>query len=178
MREEQRMVPEGVVETINGVDVGELRDYIDAVKADETQADRNPTVVAQWVGGTRAEVTSALGGPPTYIGGDDDPSAMGMLLRCLAACDVEVIANRAALLGVQIQELSVEASGYYNIQRYLGLAAAHGPGHQRIAYTIRLKTSGATAEQLDAIRHACIEDSPIGQTLERTVPVTFEFEAS
>ena len=75
---------------LNGLDVDELRAYIDSVKADAAQADRDPTVVARWVGGTRAEVVSTLGGPAVYMGGDDDPSAMGMLLRGLAACDIEV----------------------------------------------------------------------------------------
>ena len=54
---------------LNGLDIAELGQYIDAVKADTAKADRNPDVIARWVGGTRAEVTSALGGPPVYIGG-------------------------------------------------------------------------------------------------------------
>ncbi|HLB45256.1 MAG TPA: OsmC family protein [Candidatus Limnocylindrales bacterium] len=169
---------DGMIERVNGVDVGELREYIEAVAADVTRADRNPVVVATWVGGTRAQVMSALGGPPVYMGGDDDPSAMGMLLRTLAACDVEVIANRAALLGVQIEDLSVEARGYFNIKRYLGLEAKHGPGYQDVSYTIRLKTKGASPEQLEEIRRACVEGSPVGETLERPVSVSMEFEAA
>ena len=56
-------------------------------------------VTARWVGGTRAEVTSSVGGAPVYMGGDDDPSAMGMLLRSLVACDIEVVVTRATMLG-------------------------------------------------------------------------------
>jgi len=163
---------------INGIEVDGLRAYIDSVAADATHADRHPVVVARWVGGTRAEVTSSLGGPPVYMGGDDDPSAMGMLLRTLAACDIEVVANTASLLGIEIEDLSIEASGYFNIKRYLGLEADHGPGYQRVAYTIRLKTRGASEEQLAAIREACLEKSPVGDTLERRVLVTMEFDAA
>jgi hypothetical protein len=68
---------------LNGMDVDELREYIDSVTADAAQADRDPMVTARWVGGNRAEVTSTLGGPPLYMGGDHDPSAMGILLRPL-----------------------------------------------------------------------------------------------
>ncbi len=164
--------------TVNGVDVEEMRQYIDEVEADPTKADRNPVVLARWVGATRAEVTSTLGGPPVYMGGDDDPSAMGMLLRTLAACDIEVIANKAALLGVQIEDLSVEARGYFNIKRYLGLESGHGPGYQSVSFTIRLKTKGGTPEQLEAIRRACMDGSPVGDTLETSVPVNMEFEAT
>src|SRR5207245_3588069 len=70
---------------LNGMDVDELREYIDSVTVDAAQADRYPTVMARWVGSTRAEVVSTLGGPPVCMGGADDPSAMGMLLRALAA---------------------------------------------------------------------------------------------
>ncbi len=164
--------------SVNGVDVGELREYIAAVESDTTTADRNPVVVAQWVGGTRAEVTSSLGGQPVYMGGDDDPSAMGMLLRTLAACDIEVVANKAALLGVEIEDLSVEARGYFNVRRYLGLTSDEGPGYQRVSYTIRLRAKNATTEQIEAIRQAVAEGSPVGDTLERSVPVSMEFEAT
>src|SRR5690242_16759563 len=57
----------GRVERINGIDVSGLRQYIDAVEKDTAQADRHPVVVGKWVGGTRAEVTSTLGGPPVYM---------------------------------------------------------------------------------------------------------------
>lgn len=163
---------------VNGIDVNELRGYIESVAADSTKADRNPVVVARWVGGTRAEVTSTLGGPPVYMGGDDDPSAMGMLLRALAACDVEVLANKAALLGIDLDELTVEARGYFNIKRYLGLEAEHGPGYQRVSYAVRIKSNSASPEQLVALRQACVEGSPVGDTLERPVPVSLEVEAS
>jgi hypothetical protein len=42
---------------------------------------------------------------------------MNMLLRSMAACDVDLIANRASLLGVEIESLSVEARGHFNVQR-------------------------------------------------------------
>jgi uncharacterized OsmC-like protein len=163
---------------INGVDVGELREYIESCEQEPSHADRRPEVVARWAGGTRAEVVSSLGGEPVYMGGDADPSAMNMLLRSLAACDIEVVVNTAALLGVEIEDLRIEASGYFNIQRYLGLSAERGPGYQRISYAVRLKTRGASAEQLEQIRQACISRSPVGDTLEQHVPLSLEFEAS
>jgi len=171
VRQEQAVV-------INGIDVDGLRDYIESCRLDSSKADRNPVVSARWVGGTRAEVTSSLGGPPVYMGGADDPSALGMLLRSLAACDVEVVANKAALLGVEIEDLVIEARGYANVQPYLGLHAEAGPGYQTISYTIRLKTRGATPDQLDAIRRACEEGSPVGDTIERRVPLELQFEAT
>jgi uncharacterized OsmC-like protein len=163
---------------LNGMDVDELREYIDAVTVDAKQADRDPTVTARWVGGTRAEVISSLGGPPVYMGGDDDPSAMGMLLRALAACDVEVVITRATILGIEVEDLSIEATGYFNVARYLGVEASSGAGYQRVSYTVRLKTkTGASPEQIADLR-AALEASPVGDTFERSIPVSFEFDVT
>jgi uncharacterized OsmC-like protein len=177
MRQPERPVATiSSIHRINGVNVDELRSYIDSVEADATQADRHPVVVGRWVGGTRAEVTSSLGGPPVYMGGDDDPSAMGMLLRTLTACDIEVIVNRTALIGVQIEDLTIEARGYFNVKRYLGLETESDPGYQWIDYTIRLQTTPTlTADQAEMIRLACAH-SPVSVTLERHVPVTLTLE--
>jgi uncharacterized OsmC-like protein len=163
---------------LNGMDVDELREYIDAVTVDATQADRHPTVTARWVGGTRAEVTSSLGGPPVYMGGDDDPSAMGMLLRALAACDVEVVVTRATILGIEVEDLSIEASGYFNVARYLGVEASSGAGYQSVSYTVRLKTKGGASPEQIADLRAALEASPVGDTFERSLPVSFEFDVT
>jgi uncharacterized OsmC-like protein len=163
---------------LNGLDVDELREYIDSVTADAAQADRDPMVTARWVGGTRAEVMSTLGGPPLYMGGDHDPSAMGILLRALAACDVEVVVTRATLLGIEIEDLTIEAKGYFNVAGYLGVEAPSGAGYQRASYTVHLKTKGGASPEQIADLRAALEASPVGDTFERNVPVSFEFEVS
>jgi uncharacterized OsmC-like protein len=165
-------------ERLNGINARHLREYIDSCAQDPSRADRDPVVVGRWVGGTRAEVVSSAGGPPVYMGGPDDPSALGMLLRTLAACDIEVIANKATLLGVEIDELSIEVRGHANVSRYLGLKFPAGPGYEAVDYTVKLKTRGATDEQLAEIRNACVIGSPVGDSLERKVPVRLNFEAS
>ena len=172
------MVTTRTGQRLNGMDVDDLREYIDAVTADAAQADRNPTVVARWVGGSRAEVVSTLGGPPVYMGGDDDPSAMGILLRALAACDIEVVVTRATLLGIEIDDLTIEAKGYFNVARYLGVEARPGAGYQRASYTVHLKTKGGATPEQVAELNAALEASPVGDTFERKVPVTFELDVS
>lgn len=163
---------------LNGLDEGELRQYIDSVRKDASQADRDPEIVGRWVGGTRAEVVSKAGGPAVYMGGDDDPSAMGMLVRALAACDIEVIVTRATLLGVEIDELKVEARAHFNVARYLGVEAPDGAGLQKVACVVRLRTKEPlTPEQLAGLREA-LDSSPVGDTFERRVPVEFELEVA
>jgi uncharacterized OsmC-like protein len=172
------MVTTRTGQRLNGIEVDELREYIESVTVDTAHADRDPTVTARWVGGTRAEVSSSLGGPPVYMGGDDDPSAMGMLLRALAACDVEVVVTRATLLGIEIEELTIEATGYFNVARYLGVQPSAGAGYQRVSYIVRLRTkTGSSAAQIADLR-AALEASPVGDTFERGVPVSFELDVT
>jgi uncharacterized OsmC-like protein len=103
---------------------------------------------------------------------------MGILLRALAACDIEVVVTRATLLGIEIEDLTIEATGYFNVAGYLGVQAPSGAGYQRVSYMVRLKTKrGASPEQIADLR-AALQASPVGDTFERNVPVSFEFEVS
>jgi len=164
---------------LNGVDLEEARAYVATVVEDPSKADRDPAVIARWVGGDRTEVSFASGvSGVLHVGGTGEPSAMKLVLAALTACDVDLVANRAALLGVEIEELSVAASGHFNVGRYFGLESPQGPGYQRIAYSVRLKARAATSEQLAELRRACERDSPVGDTLREGVTLSFEFEPS
>jgi hypothetical protein len=161
---------------INGIDVGVLREFVTKVSGDPSAADRDPVVVARWMGGDTAEV-GFPSSDPVRVGGDR-PSAMRLLLATLAACDVDLIAHRATLLGLEIDSLTVEAAGHFNVSRYLGIDTDEGPGYQQIAYTVRLKTRGGTPAQLAQLRDACEHASPIADTLRRSVPLTMRFDAT
>jgi uncharacterized OsmC-like protein len=163
---------------LNGIEVGKLRNHVTAASQDPVAADRNPVVVARWVGAERAEVTLPSGEAPVFVGGKGEPSAMKMLLASLAACVVDLLASRASLLGVEIESLTVEATGHFNVLRYLGLDAVDGPGYDRIAYTVRLKTRGTTAERLAELRRACEQASPVGDSLRRSIVLSLEFNGS
>src|SRR3990170_1947919 len=66
-------------EIINGMNVAELREYIGQVGKDSSVAERNPKIVARWVGGSRARIERD--GVVVHMGGDQDQSAMWMLWR-------------------------------------------------------------------------------------------------
>jgi uncharacterized OsmC-like protein len=152
----------------------ELGEYIAAVKADPSVAERNPSIVAQWDGGSRARLRYE--DQTLQIGGEGEPSAMVLLLGSLAACDVEVVATTATLLGLELDHLEVEATGHFNVQRLLGLEEGPDPGYDRIGYTIRVRAPGATEEQIDALKTMCERSSPVGDSLTRRIPLTLEIE--
>ncbi len=161
---------------INNINVAELQAFREMVAQDASKADRNPALVAHWVGGSRSRVE--FGDKVAHLGGDDDFNAMQMLLATLAACDVDLVAMHASFLGIQIESLSVEATGHFNVRSYLGLEAAPGPGYDRIAYTVRISAPGATPEQIAYLRERCERSSPVGDSLTRAIPLTLAFEAN
>ena len=171
-REPMETKPSGQV--INGIDVSGFLESCKAARSNPSLLERRPTVVARWIGGTRAEIKS--GDVVSYAGGKGELNPMRMLLGALAACDVDVIATHAAALGVSIEELWVEATGHFNARAYLGLADDPGSGYDAITYTVHLRAPGLTPEQAAALRRRCERGSPVGDSLTRRIPVTLQFE--
>lgn len=159
---------------INGLDVAELRAFRDMAAQDATVADRNPILIAHWVGGSRSRVE--FGNKVAYLGGDDDFNSMQMVLATLAACDVDLVAMHASFLGIPIESLSVEATGHFNVRSYLGLEGAPGSGYDRMSYTVRIVAPHATPEQIAYLRERCERSSPVGDSLARAIPLTLAFE--
>jgi uncharacterized OsmC-like protein len=112
-----------------------------------------------------------------YPKGDENPSAMWMFLASLAACDVEVVATHAPLLGIEIEHLEIEAKGHFDIHRLLGLDGPP-PGYDKIGYTIRLRARGAATEKIEALRRVCERASPVGDSMSKAIPLKLEIEAA
>lgn len=163
-------------ESINGVDVPELEAFKEVVRQEPAKADRDPTLTAHWIGGSRSRVE--FKDKIVHIGGDEELNPMQMLLASLAACDVDLIAMHASFLGLRIEALSVEASGHFNVQSYLGLDDAPGSGYEAIAYTVRLSAPGVTPEQVTYLRERCERSSPVGDSLGRPIPLKLEFQVT
>ena len=161
---------------INDVNVAELQAFRKMVARDASKADRNPVLVAKWIGGSRSRVE--FGDKVAHLGGDDDFNAMQMLLAALAACDVDLVAMHASFLGIPVESLAVEATGHFNVRSYLGLEGAPGSGYDRIAYTVRIVAPGATPEQIAYLSERCERSSPVGDSLTRAIPLTLAFEAN
>lgn len=164
------------VTEVNGVNVTELLEFKNICRSNPAKADRQPMVVAHWVGGSRSRVE--FQDKAVHIGGDDELNPMQMLLATLAACDVDLVAMHASLLGLKIESLSVEAKGHFNVQAYLGLEGTPGSGYDAISYTVRLSVPGAAPEQMSHLHERCERSSPVGDSLTRAIPLNLEFESN
>jgi uncharacterized OsmC-like protein len=162
--------------TINGMDPTELLGFKEAVKADASKADRWPTVIAEWTGGSGSQIT--FGDVSTHIGDDDELNPMQFVLAALAACDVDLLAMHAAMIGLEVNSLRVEASGHFNVRSYIGVEGTPGAGYDQIAYKIILDAPDATEEQIAYLIERCEQSSPVGDSLARTVAMTLEFTST
>jgi uncharacterized OsmC-like protein len=158
---------------INGMDQGEFLGFKETVTQDSTKADRWPTVTAEWVGGSRSRIE--FGEKTTFIGGDDELNPMQFVLAALAACDVDLLAMHATMIGLEVNSLRVEASGHFNVQSYIGVENTPGSGYDHLAYKVILDAPNATAEQIAYLTERCEKSSPVGDTLARHVNMTLEF---
>lgn len=161
--------------TINGIDVDEFAAYVAGVRNDRSLADRDPLVVAHWDGASRARV-EIEGRTGFHLGGDDDFSAMQAIVAALAACDVEVVATHATLLGLELTHLRVEATGHFNVASMLGVESPTDAAYQAISYRVVVEAPGASDDQMDRLRDACERFSPVGDTLRNAIPLRLEFE--
>ena len=133
-------------------------------------------IVGHWIGGSRSRVE--FKDKAVEIGGPGNFDAMQMLLASLVACDVDLVVVHASLLGLEVESLSVEVTGHFNLQAYLGLPGTSGSGYDAVSYTVRLSVPGATPEQVAYLRERCERSSPVGDSLARDIPVRLEFTAT
>jgi uncharacterized OsmC-like protein len=160
---------------INGVDIDKMKQTKQDIIRDSSLAERQPSVTAQWQGGSLAAIVA--GDMTAQIGGDSNPTAMHMLLASLAACEVDLIAAHAALAGIKLDALAVEATGHFNRSAYYGIEDAPGSGYDRIDYVIRIKAPGITKQQINQLKEVCERFSPVGDSLSKAIPLKLDVKS-
>jgi uncharacterized OsmC-like protein len=158
---------------INGMDQEAFFSFKDQVEEDSTRADRWPTVIAEWDGKSASRIQ--FEDKVAHIGGRGELNPMQFLLAALAACDVDLVAMHATMIGLEVNSLRVEASGHFNVQSYIGLEDKPGAGYDQISDKVVLDAPEATPEQIAYLTERCERSSPVGDTLARKVAMTLEF---
>ena len=161
-----------MADLINGVDVAKIKQTQEQAQKDPSSTERETKIVARWLCGSKARIE--FGNVSSEIGGDGNLNAMQTLLTSLAACDIDLVATHAALLGVNVAALWIETAGHFNSRAYYGIEGASGAGYNDIAYTIQLKGPKATSKQIKYLKERCERSSPVGDSLSKSIPRTLE----
>jgi len=111
----------------------------------------------------------------TGIGGADSAPSPGWLFRAaLAACDVTLIAMRAAVVGIELDDVKVTIDSESNDYGILGIdeSVPAGPLSVRTRVSVRAKDADqqAVREVVDWATAHC----PVCDAVKRAVPVTVE----
>ena len=105
--------------------------------------------------------------PTVLLGKDLGPMPMEELLVALAASVTTTLSYRAALAGIQVEEIECEVEGDVDLQSVLDTTEVASRGFEQIRVNVRVK-SEASEELLAAL---CAW-SPVLESLKRPVPVT------
>lgn len=189
MAQDTRITPN----VVNGVNVTELFNTIEAVKATPGIARFRFHLRNNWLGGghNRSVVDNFHGGgeevgrqqtftldadePPMLLGRDLGPNPVEYLLKALAACVTTSIVYHAAARGVKIHEIESYVEGDIDLRGFLGLDKNIRNGFQNIRMNFKIKAD-ATDKELQEIVNLGPTFSPVFDTVTKGVPITVKAE--
>ena len=178
----------------NGVNVDQLVQTIDAIKANPDLAKFQFRARTRWEGGGRSR-TSIQGfygagqedtsrsrpfelvgdEPPVLLGSDTGPNAVETVLAALASCITVGYVYNAAAQGIRIESLDFDLEGDLNLHTFLGLRdpGQSRPGFSNIRLIYRVKAD-APREKLEELCDYVQRTSPVLDIIRNPVPVSVE----
>jgi uncharacterized OsmC-like protein len=168
-------VDQAVKTNVNGIDTAALSDVAAAVGENPALGMVDINVKTTWLGQTQCEteVTKfALGGetlprsfsfrtdePLELLGTNEHPNPQEFLLGSMNGCMAVGYVAGAAMQGITLESLSIEAGGEIDLRGFLGLSDTVKPGYDTIRYTVRIKGDG-TPEQFAELHEVVKKTSP------------------
>ncbi|MGZ3646933.1 MAG: OsmC family protein [Ktedonobacteraceae bacterium] len=128
-----------------------------------------------WQGGFRNQIRTrdfpaSYADEPEVLGGTNTaPNPVEQLLGALGSCLAIGYTANASLLGIQIEELRIELEGHIDLPVFLGLREGHA-GYPDIAISVYLMAD-APQETVEELHQQVLRTSPIGQTIEKAIPL-------
>ena len=136
--------------------------------------------IASLVDGLRVSVRDDAGrvvetDMSTGVGGGDVAPSPGWLLRAaIAACDTTLIAMRAAMLGIDLVDVSVTVDSESNDHGILGIDETVPAGPSSIRTRVRLAAANADEAALREVVDWAVAHCPVSDAITRAVPVAVE----
>jgi uncharacterized OsmC-like protein len=108
--------------------------------------------------------------PPVLLGTNTGPNAVELVLQALAFCYAVGFVYNAAAKGIAVDELIYQVEGDLDLHRFLGLGGPRA-GFSQIRAHGWVRSSNATAEQLEDLCQYVQDTSPVRDILTNRVPV-------
>jgi len=177
-------------ETLNGLDLKQLHETVDAIVGDPEIAHFEFRNRNQWIGGgeNRSSIDEFYGAkawdtsrsepfvftngePPVLLGANEGANPVEFLLHALAGCVTTTTVLHAAARGIRIEAISTRLRGKIDLHGLLGLDASVPAGYESIEIDMDIRADCSDAE-LDELLAFAETHSPVCNTVCRPVPVT------
>lgn len=181
-------------QTMNGVNVGQLRQTMEAIKDKPALAKFEFRAHNQWINGghnrttiqgfygagqedaTRTKPFTLENDEPTILlGGDQAPNPTEALFHALAGCLTTSLVYHAAARGIRIDEVESEYEGTLDLRGFLGMSDQVRNGYDQIRVTMRVKGDASEA-QLQELCELAQRRSPVFDIVTNPVPVQVTME--
>jgi uncharacterized OsmC-like protein len=173
---------------INGVNVSELGETVQAVKATPELANFKFRANNNWVNGGHNQIklesfygtckeiprdkTIKLDAdePPVLLGTDKGANPAEYLLTALSSCMTTSLVYHAAAQGINVEKVESDYEGDINLKGFLNLDPKVRKGYEEIRVKFKVK-SDADKEKLNEL----VQNSPIFDVVRNPTPIKVEF---
>src|SRR3970040_2390030 len=164
---------------LNGVNVQQLVDTVNAVNADPDIARFRFRAETDWIEGghSRTKIQGFYGAgqedgsrtrpfilegdePPVLLSGNAGPNAVEAVLHALASCLAVGFIYNATAQGINVESLEFDLEGDLDLHAFLGLSDQTRPGYENIRLTYKVK-SDAPREKIIALCDYVQKTSPV-----------------
>lgn len=178
--------------TLNGVNVTQLVDTIDAIKDQPDLARFRFRAKNAWQEGghSRTRIQGFYGAgqedesraepfvlegdePPVLLGGNHGPNAVEAVLHAIASCLAVGFVYNAAAQGIEVRSLELDLEGELDLHGFLGLSTDVRPGYEGVRVTYRVDCD-APPEKVDELCAYVQRTSPVLDIVRNPVPVTVQ----
>jgi len=161
---------------LNGINLQEIKEAFEAVAATPGASKGRKTSRVRWLGGLKLKALvrnhTFLVDEPTHLTGEDEaPNAMEYVLGALGACYLTGFVLNASKRGIPVYNAEVTLeSTQDNVFQFLGINDEGHSGFDAITAKLYVE-SDADQAALQEIWERTLRSSPVGNSLERSVPI-------
>ena len=174
---------------VNGVNVGELFNTINAIKSDKSIAKFKFSAKNEWKNGghNRTTVDEFFGAckthnrnkpfvidedePPVLLGEDHGANPVEFALTALAGCLTTSLVYHAAAKGIKIDSVESRLEGDLDLRGFLGIDDSVRNGFENISVKFKIKAD-ASEEVLEELCRLAQKRSPVFDIISNSVPVS------
>jgi uncharacterized OsmC-like protein len=179
--------------SINGVNVTELFNTIEAIKSEPDIAGFKFRATNKWINGTHCRATTKdfygalkeddsrppidydMDEPPVLLGNNEGRNPVEYLLVALSGCLTTSLVAHASAKGIKINGVQSRYEGDIDLRGFLGLSEDVPVGYQNIRVYFKIDADVSDEQKEEMVRMAQ-KYSPVFNTITKSAPVSVHLD--